>query len=303
MNTFFIILIVVVLLILLIFNIWNFKKIKISNVFLVSGGVKTGKSFCSVWLAIKQYRCQVRKYYIKRFMAFLVLGLFQRYIKRDKQLWLNYLATAQKPVLYSNINLRNINYSLLDLSILTRDARIPYGSVAILDEVSLFADSMSYKLDNKTNNLNEKLLLMIKLWGHATRGGYLFLNTQSISDCHYAFKRSISSYLWIHSKTKFPFFTILRVREKVYSDDGSDVNISNDDLEETLKWVLIPNKYFKYYDCFCYSILTDDKPIHIHLRKNGKKDSLKQKFILSFKEWKNIPNDNKESEVLENERK
>lgn len=284
-----IIIILIIILVLLFFHIWNFKKIKMTNVFLVTGGVKTGKSFCSVWLAIRKYKSQVFKYHIKRFILKYFKYLL---INKDKRkVWDTKYQSLEKPVLYSNMKLANINYSLLDLDILTREARIPYGSVALFDEVSLFADSMSYKYDNKENMLNEKLTLLIKLWGHMTRGGYLILNTQAIGDCHYAFKRCISSYLWIHSKTKLPFFTILKVREMLYSEDGSTNNIANEDISETLKTIIIPNKYFKYYDCFCYSIFTDNKPVRIYLRKD-KRGKLKTPFILSFKKYSTIPTEN-----------
>lgn len=248
-----------------------YKRLKLPNVYLVTGGVKTGKSFISVALAVKTYKKNVRIYYIKCFLA--------KVFKKNK---------PEKPMLYSNIKLRNVAYNLLTLPIIERTERIPYKSVVLIDEASLLADSMSYK----NEDLNEKVMLFVKLFGHSTRGGTCIINTQALKDMHYGFKRCISTYLWIYCKTKLPFITLFKVREMMYSDDNeTSTNVVNSDVEDDTKLLWFFNKYYRYYDCFCYSIFTDNKPVKVDysVKKNGKKSNLKTGYVLSFRKWRTIP--------------
>ena len=247
------------------------KKLKLPNVYLITGGVKTVKSFLSVALAIKQYKKNYRMALIKR--------VFQKLFN---------LELSEIPMLYSNMKLRNIKYNLFTVDMLERRVRIPYKSVVLIDEASLLADSMSYKNDD----INERLMLFVKLFGHYSKGGTMIINTQSLHDMHFSFKRGISTYLWIHSKTKLPFITKMKVQEMMFSDDTNksvNVNITGD-IEESTKDLFILNKYYKYYDCFCYSIFTDSKPIYVNYENKvlTRHDSLKTPSIVSVREFKSL---------------
>lgn len=262
------------------------KRLKLPNVYLVTGGVKTGKSFLSVCLAVKQYKRNLR--YVK--FQNLILTILR---KQKKEL----------PILISNMHLRNVNYTLLTTDIIERKVRIPYKSVLLVDEASLLADSMSFKKANKVNDLlNEQLNLFVKLIGHETHGGTLIFNTQCIKDVHYGIKRGLQSYLWIHSRTKMPFVSCFKVREMVYSSENDSANQFNEDVEESTKSLWCLNKWYKYYDCYCYSIFTDHLDVYQNNQYKEKKESCKTNVIVSFQEYQTLKNfyqNNKEREEKE----
>ena len=186
-----------------------------------------------------------------------------------------------RPLLYSNIPLL-IPYVPLTEELLKRQARFVYGSVIYVCESSLVADSMAYKDDF----VNEQLLLFNKLIAHETKGGYLFYDTQSIGDNHFAIRRCLSTYFYIHHSIKWvPFFVIAYVREMKFSDDNSAVNTFETDIEDTLQRVIIPKKVWKMYDCYCYSSLTDDLPV---VAAEVVSKSLKARNVISFKKFKNL---------------
>ena len=281
-------LIIIAILIGVVLILWfvrkHFKKLNMPNVFLISGAVKSGKSLLAVHLAKKEYKRAVRKWYIQRF----ILGLFARSHKLPK-----------KPMLYSNIPLAKIPYNRLTLKILLRQVRIPDNSVVLMDEASLIADSMLFK-DKKINN---DLMLFVKLFAHYTHGGKLIIDTQSISDLHFAFKRCMNSYLYIYSRTKFPFFTLMKVREMLYSEDGSMVNNSSEDIELSMRNIFLWNTTYKSYDKYCYSIFTDDLDYQVNydVKTLAYKDNLKAKYIVSFQDFAKEINKKFEGSVIENE--
>lgn len=263
-----------IILLLLLFLLLVFflkrKHLKVPCVYLVTGAVKTGKSFLSCSIAVKQYKKNLLKYYIQRYLFF------------NKN--------VEKPMLFSNIPLSNIKYNDLTLDIIERNVRIPYKSVVFIDEASLLADNFSY--DDKL--INEKITLFIKLFGHYSKGGSLIYNTQDLKDMHYAFKRCTSNFLFIHSRIKLPFFTILNVREmiSITDDDVSSVtNNVNDDIEKSTIRLFVSNKYYKYYDCFCYSSLTDNKKVVVDYQQPINKKRTKTNYILSFKKFKSFNNE------------
>lgn len=265
MNT-LTILICLALLVLLLWFLWQLKIPKCGNMVLTTGGVKTGKTMLSVHLAIRTLRKQRMKVRFQNFMT----KLFR--LKKPLK---------DMPLLYSNIPL-SVPYVPITQDLLERRARFVYGSVIYVCESSLVADSMSYKDDF----VNEQLLLLNKLIAHETKGGYLFYDTQAIGDNHYAIKRCLSTYFYIHHSIKWvPFFVIAYVRELKYSDDNSAVNTFDEDVEETLKMVLVPKKVWKIYDCYCYSILTDHLPVVDNVTKA---QTLKAREIFSFKKFKNL---------------
>lgn len=244
----------------------KYKIPKISCVSLVTGGVKSGKSTFSVYLAIKTYKRIHKRWKFRNF--------FQKLFK---------LSLTEEPLLYSNIPLA-VDYVPITLALLQRKERPRYGSVAYVNEASLVADQMCYKDDE----LNERLTLFNKLFGHETCGGYLIYDTQCVSDVHYAVKRSLSNYFYIHHLEKhFPFFLVAKVREERYSEDGTAVNSYSEDVEENLKKVIIPKRYWKLFDCYCFSYMTDSLPVSDCV-VFGDKENLKAHDLVSFRKFKTL---------------
>ena len=268
-------LIVIGLIILLFFLYRKTKKLKLDSVYFISGGVKTGKSFLSVALAVKNYKKRLFLWYLLKPFAFV--------FKKTKRFG-NY--DSEKPMLYSNIPLRYIRYNRFTIDILERKVRIPNKSVVLIDEVSLLADSMLFK----DKIINDELMLFLKLFGHYTHGGLCIINSQTISDCHYSIKRCMSKYLYISSRKKFPFISTFSVREMIYSDDNNSVNVNNTDLEDSTLTLWFLNKYYKYYDCYCYSIFTDSLGYQVDYKShiNNKRDSLKCDCLVSLQDFKTL---------------
>lgn len=214
----------------------KFKVPKIGAMALVSGGVKCGKSTLSVAIAMSEFKRRTRRIKINNF--------FRKVFKKP---------LLELPLLYSNIPL-SVPYVPITTDLLTRKTRFVYGSVIYICEASLVADSQLIK----DMELNEQLLLFNKLIGHSTKGGVIIYDTQCISDTHYSIKRCLSEYIYVHHLTKWiPFFLLAHVQECRYSDDKSTINVQDEDVEQKLRRVIIPKKTWKYFDCYCYSSLTD----------------------------------------------
>lgn len=242
---------------------------------LVTGGIKTGKSTLSVRMAYKTWKKQRRKVKIYNFFCKVLGKFFKRFQGKEKPL----------PLLYSNIPLK-VPYVPITKAILERTERPVYGSVAYFCESSLIVDSQYFN----DKILNEKLLLLVKLWAHETKGGYAFYDTQSINDNHYAVKRCLSSYFYIHHIVKFfPFFLVMYVREMKYSEDNGEVNSIQSDLEEGLKLVIVPKRTWKLFDCYCYSILTDHLPVSEKVVQPAELPDLKARKIIALKNYYTLP--------------
>lgn len=239
-----------------------FKKCLFNAVTLITGGVKCGKSALTVTLALRSFRRNVRWWKIRKF--------FCKLLRRE---------VPEKPVLYSNIPLRKVDYTPLTRSLLLRKKRFAYKSVVILDEASLVADSQLIK----DKRLNIDLTLFFKLFGHETHGGQIFVCSHSLSDLHYSVKRVTSSYIWVSSLRKLPFFSIAYVREERYSDDGGVVNTYDKDVQSELVRIPFLNARFKNYDCYCYSELTDDLPVFVKNTYTKNWADLKTCNIVSFR--------------------
>lgn len=236
------------------------KVPKLADVSMITGGVKTGKSTLAVYLAIKKYKSNLFKWRVKSFV--------KKILRKD---------IDEKPLLYSNIPLK-YPYVPLTREVFMREVRPSYKSVALCDEASLIADAMDWRCAD----INESLKMFNKLWGHETRGGSLFYDTQVMKDVHYSIKRSMNNYLWIHHAIKWiPFIYVVRVREMFFSEDGENVNISEKDVEDSLMWLIVPKKIWKIFDCYCYSILTDHLPIKNDIIKN--QTNLKTDYIIQIK--------------------
>lgn len=271
------VIIIAAIILLILFN----KIIKIpkfGNMVLITGGVKTGKSTMSVWLAYRQYRRQLRKWWIHNHIIYYMLKWLP--FKKCKN-----IKQKEKPLFYSNVPVATKNYSPLTHKLIQREERFRYGSVIYVNESSLMADSQCIK----DSLVNEQMLLLNKLIAHETKGGYLFYDTQSISDNHYAVKRCLSTYFYIHHKIVIPFFYIAFVRELKFSEESAEVNTFDDDVEKTLQMVIIPKKVWKMFDCYCYSILTDNLPVSDKIIEYKKGGDLKARKIITFRKYKSLP--------------
>lgn len=255
-----------------------FKLYKVKNIVFVDGALGTGKSFFSVALAVRLYKKQHRIYTLKKWL----LGFLSSFSAKFKEK----LDALEEPVLYSNIRLRKIKFTKLTKDLLFRkNYRFSYKSVLLIDEFSLLADQFCYK----DREMSERLSNFFKLFRHETKGGYIVINSQSTSDLHYSLKYVLSDYLYLHHTRKFPFVCAIRTQELAYTadkDGGSVVNVRENDIEETLKVMLVLKKYFKYYDTYCYSIFTDDLPVYRTDEFNPKKSNIKDANLISFKAYR-----------------
>lgn len=278
-------LLTIILILLFIFLIFflstKIKRLKLDCVSLITGGVKTGKSTLSVHLAIKKYKKNHRVWW------------FKRYILMNRN--------VEEPLLYSNIPL-TCEYVPVTQEMLERKVRLNYKSVMYLCEMSLIADSMSFK----DELLNEQLTLFIKLYGHETHGGSLFIDTQSVLDNHFAVKRCISRNLYIYHLIKWiPFLLVFKVRELYYSEDNSTINVIEEDLEDSMKLVICTKGVWKKFDCYAYSIFTDHRPNECEILNENKKRNLKVNQLVTFKKYQtlNLENNEKKGDEKNNEKK
>lgn len=251
----------------------KFKAPKIGALALFDGGVKVGKSAVSVSVAISTYKRNHRAWKVKSFF----IKFINRFKKEEKQ-----LLYPEEPMLYSNIPLATVPFIPLTDEHLLRKIRFNFKSVVFIDECSLVADSQLIK----DKEINTSLLLFAKLFGHETHGGTLIYNSHNITDLHYALKRTTSQYFYIHHLSKYiPFFCLAYMREERYSEDGTSLNVYGEDVEDSMKKMLMRKSIFKKYDSFAFSYLTDhlptDKESAIQYLK--KKDCLKPNFITSFR--------------------
>lgn len=275
-NLIGILLVIAIALVLVYFLYWKKKKtLKYNCVALFTGAPKTGKTALCVKECKRLYRSKLIRYYLAMPIMFIKLN------KKDFKEYCKF-----KPMIYSNIPLRRVRFNKFDKEMLFRQVRLPNKSIVLLDEASLIADSMLYK----DKDINECLMLFVKLFGHYTHGGNLLINTQSISDLHFAFKRCVGSYYFITETKRYPFFSIAKVRECVYSEDNTSINGFNRDIEEDMKNVFIWNGNFKNYDCYCYSIFTDNLRYKVDYKQKvlTKRDSLKAVEIVTLQEFNHL---------------
>lgn len=262
---------IILLILFVVLLFWVLKRMKTPKVpamAVVTGAVKAGKSTFSTYLVFNELWKRRVKVNIFNFFCCL-------FGKKDKR--------KPKPLLYSNVPLA-CDYVPVTEALLKRKERFVYGSVIYLQESSLVADSMDYK----DSELNEELLLFSKLIGHETKGGCLILDTQSMSDNQYNIKRSVTSSFFVHHAFKgFPFFICAWIREERYNADGTVLTVYNEDVEQSLQFVLIPKRVWKKFDCYCYSVLTDSLPVAKNIIKGKELPDLKARQIVSFRKFKN----------------
>lgn len=247
------VIIVVLLLLLLIFlyiaYVRNFKKIVLGAVNLITGGVKTGKSLLSCELSEKEYKKRHKSWWIKKHI-----------FKKD----------IEEPLFYTNVKMSfgslkakkphklDKNIRLIELDTLLREKRLAYKSVVYVCESSLLSDNMDYQ--NQIRNC--EMSLFNKLFGHETKGGCLIYDTQSMLDNHYSIKRVLSTYQFIQKNKNFGLFRILYIREMVNGESlASATNNVNEDIDFSVRKYLVWRWWYKRYDCYYYSYLTDNLPV------------------------------------------
>ena len=259
-----------IMLIITIFILWfiikKVKFIKVGTINMITGGVKTGKSMLTVHLAVKEYRKVLRQWKV-RVTLLKAINLFRK----------NKVSMPEKPILYSNTPLRIECYKITK-DLLLRKTRAPYKSVFYFDEAALVSDSMDFKDKYR----NECIDLFNKLFGHATRGGTLFYDTQNIADNHKGIRRNIATYINIIRTIKIPFFVLMHTREQTYDETGNTINVNTDDIDTTGKFVIIPKKVWKLYDRYCYAFLTDNLSKDTWKRDDKLGDPFK---IVSFRDF------------------
>lgn len=284
-----IIVVLAVILLFLFLTYWHYLKPirNVGNLSLITGGVKTGKSQLAVAIVFIKYRWQLIKYHFQRF--------FNLFRKNKRYL--------EKPLIYSNVPIGRAGkdvYVPLTHDLIERKERFRFGSVAYICEVSVVNGSK----DIYNEPLNDDLNFLYKLCAHELHGGFIVLDTQSPMDCHYAVKRSLSTYYHIYRRRDFFFktFSLLYVREKELIDGDHSQAIENfdpDDYKHDGKKVLyvIPmlnRKWWRRYDRYAYSSLTDDLPVNDHVvkvtknKKAGKaEDLIRAKNIIKKEVKKN----------------
>lgn len=285
-----------VVLAIVIFLTWfYFSKLKIPklrNIVFIDGTLGSGKSGLSVTLAIRLYRKRLRVYKVLMFLKKIhFIGMKNK--------------NFEEPILYSNIHLRYIKYTLLTKELITRrNFRFAYKSIVLIDEFSLVADQNMF--GKQYAEVCERMNEFFKLFRHETKGGVLILNSQSTSDLNYTLKSVLSDYLYIHHKTGrfFPFFCIYKVQECSYSRDKNFIQINDGDIEEKLKSLWTLKKYYKMYDTYCHSIFTDNLPVYSNTLYNDKKDSLKTSELITYKDmiylYENMEKKEKKEDVQKN---
>ena len=249
----------IILFVVLLFILWcvyrhNFKKITIQCVNLITGAPKTGKSLLCSDLAPRIYKKIHRRWWIathifrkdieEPLFYCNVIFSFKNYKNSD-----NFEDCKRKP------HKLDKNIRFCDIDILRRSKRLAYKSVVYIQESSLTSDAQEYM--DKVLNCEQSLFN--KLFGHETKGGIIFYDTQSALDNHFSIKRCTSSFLWILKSRNFFFFRVLYVREMINSDSvSSSANNFNEDVDFTVRKYLVWRWCYKRYDRYYFSYLTDN---------------------------------------------
>lgn len=238
----------------------NFKHPVVPCVCLVCGAPKVGKSLLCVKLALKDYKKRHLKWRVRRFFG------------KEEEEPLFYTNTA---ISFGNLKGKkphklDANIRAIELEHLLRLKRFNYASVVYIQESSFMADNQ----DVRSQERNAELSLFNKLYGHETKGGVLYYDTQSTFDNHYSIKRVVSNYFFVQKSLNFILFRVVYIREMINSDIGQ--NNFEDDIDTTTRKVLVPRWYYHKYDRYYFSYLTDKCP------KRAKKPVLYKGGLVSF---------------------
>lgn len=252
-------LVLIIIILIVLFILWfsyhhSFKKIVCGAINLITGAVKAGKSLLCVELSILDYKRRHLKWWISTTI-----------FKKD----------IEEPMYYTNVvisfknwqNSDNIedckrkphkldkNICYITKDILLRQKRFAYKSVFYIQEASLCADSQEFT--DKVRNAT--LSMFNKLFAHEGKGSVLYYDTQSVCDLHYSIKRVVGSYFYIQKTRNFFFFRVLYIREMVNGEAlTSTVNTVTDDIDFSVRKYIIWRRFYKKYDRYYYSYMTDD---------------------------------------------
>ena len=253
------------------FIVWRlvrrFKSPKCAALTFVNGGVKTGKTAFALHLAYSNYKGSHRAWKIQCF--------FCKLFKKD---------LPEEPLFYSNIPVA-FPYVPLTKKHLLRQVRFNYGSTVFVSEFSLLADKNLFKFLSPEEL--KSVSLFFKLFGHETKGGKFFSDSQALGDICIEFRRNIAQYFYVHHLEKHvPFLLFFKVREERYSEDNSVLSMYDEDTEDTLKTVMTTKRLWKLYDQYCYSVLTDNLPVDNSVVDGATLPDLKARYIVSFHDTK-----------------
>lgn len=253
------------------FFVWRFlarfKSPKCAALTFVNGGVKTGKTAFALHLAYSNYKRSHRAWKVQCFFAKL--------FRKDK---------PEEPFFYSNIPVA-FPYVPLTKAHLLRQVRFNYGSTVFVSEFSLLADKNLFKFLSPDEL--KSVSLFFKLFGHETKGGKFFSDSQALGDICIEFRRNIAQYFYVHHLEKHvPFLLFFKVREERYSEDNSVMSMYDEDTEESLKTVMTSKRLWKLYDQYCYSVLTDNLPVDNSVVDGATLPDLKARYIVSFHDTK-----------------
>ena len=250
-------------------------------------------------------KTEVCVYWSRRAKRRLLLKykIFQKLHKIFKK---RFYTDIEPPYLYSNLAMRDTPFVRVTSELLTRENwRCSFDSVLLLDEYSLVADQNVY--GKQFVDVCEKMRDFWKLCRHE---GFkrVFVNSQNISSINYTLKDCMSNYIYIHHRKNIGFgrfgFSIIYYYEMAYSRDDKNIMNTFSNRDSDYKKCIVPNKIFTKYDSRAYSIFTDNLPIDNRFINLTKKDSLKQKELVSFMPlnylYKNLGKE-KEKEIKINE--
>lgn len=298
---------VVLLIFLLWFFIFKVKHLKTPDVYMVDGGVKTGKSLVSVKLAITQYWKNLIRYYLRLPFIKLINHFRKKHNSKKNCTNIKSLIVPEKPMLYSNMPLFRVKFNYLSLDILEMKVRCPNKSVFLLDEASLIADSMTAfgvtKLEKEhVDYVNEKLTLWLKIGvSHGGKGSTCIYNSQNVSDLHFSFRRCTSTYLMIYKNRKFPFFCLLQCRELIHDESNDVVNTQTQDIDDDSKPLFVSKRWYKYYDRYYLYCLFKNLPILVNydVKKLNRSELHDLENVLTFSKYKMIADFNNRKDVKE----
>lgn len=249
MKDFIIILLICGIILFIYFRVRkNFKLLNVPSFALVTGGIKCGKTELSCCLSHKDFKSIHRRWAIAKFFC----KVFHKKFETEEPLFYTNGKTSFGSLYRKKPHKLDRCIRQLTLDSLMRLERYNYKSVIWIQEASLLADNMDF--NNVDRNI--ELSLWSKLIAHETRGGKVYIDTQSVLDLHYSFKRVLSSYIFIQKRVDFWLFAIVYVREMINTDSG--INNFVDDVDTSTRKVILPRWWFKRYDRYEFSYFTDD---------------------------------------------
>lgn len=295
-NVILLLIFIALVVLLLWFFIFKVKHLKTSDVYFVDGGVKVGKSKVSVMLVVKRIFVNRLRAHFRNGLIWLLNRRRVHYNKKHPNTPKVLREYEEIPMLYSNMPLYKVKYNHFALEILELKWRMPHGSVVLLDEASLIADSMTAYGKTKTQQeivdyVNEKITIFLKLFGHATHGGLCVYNSQNVVDLHFGFRRCTSTYLMLINRRRFPFFNLISCREIVHDESGDLTNTVTKDVEDDSKPLFVSNKWHKYYDRYYLDILFKHLPKMVNYDvkiENKRKHRVELEEIVTLGNYKMI---------------